>query len=804
MSDKGSEMARTLSHRDLEHLKILTENLESGISILDADMNYLYLSKAVYEVLDISPRDLKPGDHLSKCHDLMTKNGLFTPEILAQQQLSAETQIKNNEAGTGGTTRLIKLGNGSTYRFMRKPLPCGRVLSTADDVSKLVEKDELLDKALALGNAGYWSLDLATKKYTLGKSLNHYFGPKIVEQIHTKGMLSIVHPEDRERFKQAIGGVMRTGDRFEATCRTISYKGNIRWSTSSGEVVRDANGKAIRVQTFVKDVTRDRRQAAELEKAKDEAIAASKAKSEFLANMSHEIRTPMNGILGMAELLANSDVTDSQKEFVRVINNSASSLLNIINDILDFSKIESGAFEIENYPFDFKSVIEDIATLLRPKAQKKSVELIINYPSHLPKAFMGDSERLRQVMTNLVGNAVKFTNEGQVTINVEVKENRGIGICTVSIVDTGIGISPEKIDSIFEEFTQADGSTTRLYGGTGLGLTISKHIIEMMDGRMKVSSILGEGSSFGFCVPLALDRNATGETFDTSLLSLKRALIVDDVDVNCEIYERQLSAWGLQCETAKSGVEAFAKIKAAQDEGKDYDILLLDYMMPGQNGVQFADLISRTHGLKLPPTILLSSCDHTLTRTALSDVGIQASLVKPVRERLLYDTLIRTLSKSPTRNEHEDSATTALSVKVVKDTIEKQEILVAEDFPLNRDVVDLMLADHPYQPVFAENGQEAIDMFTANPDRFPIILMDVSMPVVDGFSATRAVRRFERKRTRTPVPVVALTGHAMNNDRQDCLDAGMNEYLTKPVKQSELLEMLEKYLKPSASLKHSA
>lgn len=800
-----TEIESAVARQDLEYLNILTENLESGISILDAEMNYLYLSKSAYHVLNICPDDLKPGDHLSKCHDLMLKNGLFTPEILEQEHLSAEDQIKKNTDGKGATSRLLRLGNGSTYRFVRKPLPCGRVLSIADDVSTLVEKEQLLDKALALGNAGYWSLDLATKKYTLGKSLKHYFGPEIVKQIHTKGMLSIVHPEDRERFKKAIGGVMRTGDRFEATCRTISYKGNIRWSTSSGEVVRDASGKAIRVQTFVKDVTRDRRQAAELEKAKDEAIAASKAKSEFLANMSHEIRTPMNGILGMAELLANSEVTESQREFISVINNSASALLNIINDILDFSKIEAGAFEIENYPFDFKSVIEDIAILLRPQTQKKRLELIINYPAHLPKAFIGDSERLRQVLTNLVGNAVKFTDEGQITIDIDIKQNRDITLCTVAVKDTGIGISPEKIDSIFEEFKQADGSTTRLYGGTGLGLTISKHIVEMMGGRMQVSSILGKGSSFGFCIPLTLDTKAKTELFETSKLSNNKALIIDDIQVNREIYERQLSSWGIQSESADGGAEALEKMKAAEKAGQPYDILLLDYMMPGQDGFQLAEEIKQTQDLKTPQIILLSSCDHALDRTSLSKVGIQASLIKPVRERLLYNTIMRTLAQASSPGELEGRPRPVQpQSNNSHDDLTKQDILVAEDFELNRDVVKLMLRDSPYQPVFAENGQEAIDMFIAEPARFPVILMDVSMPMVDGFTATRSIREFEVEKGYEPVPVIALTGHALKNDRQDCVDAGMNDYLTKPVKQSELLEALGKYINPPVSLKRSA
>ncbi|GGX69505.1 hypothetical protein GCM10011309_19400 [Litorimonas cladophorae] len=801
MSDQSINQSDDPGLKDTEYLKILAENLESGVSILDADMNYLLISKAVYRHLGITEEELKPGDPLSQCHDLMLQNGLFTPEMLDQQNLSPDEQIRRNAAGISETARLVTLGNGTTHRFLRKNLPCGRVISIADDVSELVEKEVLLDKALALGHAGYWSFDISTKTYTLSNSLQQFFGSKVVKQIETHGIMSILQPDARRSFKAALANAPKTGNRFESTDNIKTQSGEDSWFTTSGEIIRDVDGKAIRIQAFVKNVTRERRQAAELEQAKDEAIAASRAKSEFLANMSHEIRTPMNGILGMAELLENSEISDRQRDFVSVINNSASALLTIINDILDFSKIEAGAFEIDPMPFNFKSSLNDVTSLLRANAQSKGLELIINYPSDLPKGFIGDAGRLRQVITNLLGNAVKFTETGHITINVDVQTVRDMAVCTVEVTDTGIGISPEKMSRIFDKFTQADGSTTRVYGGTGLGLTISKYIIEMMGGRMSVRSTLGEGSTFGFRVPLPIDAAAKEESFDRSLVEGKRVLIVDDIEVNRNLFTEQLGAWGLRTDVAIDGVDALAKIKVAQESAKPYDLILLDFLMPGINGQEFAQLISQTPSLKAPQIIMLSSCDQPVSMTALADIGIDSYLIKPVRERRLFDTIVRVLSNPMTPKVLAPQETTAAAQEVQRS--QKQEILVAEDFTLNQEVVKLMLADTAFKPIFANNGQEAIEMFTADPERFPLIIMDVSMPVVDGFQATRRIRSFERENGLSPTPVVALTGHALKDDRENCLDAGMDDYLTKPVKQAALLEKLESYSGRAITIRRS-
>jgi len=545
-----------------------------------------------------------------------------------------------------------------------------------------------------------------------------------------------------------------------------------------------------------------------------------------LANMSHEIRTPMNGILGMAELLSHSAVDERQKEFLEVINNSASALLNIINDILDFSKIEAGALELDIMPFDLKSSINDVTSLLKTNAQDKGLELIINYPTNMPSAFIGDSGRLRQVITNLIGNAIKFTESGHITIDVNINLKEIMGFVEISVKDTGIGIPQNKLDAIFDKFTQADGSTTRVYGGTGLGLTISKRIIEIMNGKLKASSVLGQGSTFQFTIPLQRDLKAESVTFDLTTIAGKTALIVDDIQTNHHVLSEQLKSWNIDSMTAEDGVQALKIIKEQQAKGEPFDFILLDYLMPGLNGQELASIISQASNIDTPPIIMLSSCDQPISTQELNAIGIQAYRIKPVREKRLFDTITEVLShpsnqKNPidttsteaqsrpniTSHISESRTATSSEQQDVKSEIISDEntttpnrvekahtILVAEDFPLNRDVVSLMLADTEFEPIFAVNGQDAFEIYAQAPERFAVILMDVSMPVLDGYQATKKIRDFETQNNLTLKPIIALTGHALRNDRSICIDAGMDDYLTKPVKQNDLIEKLSTHI----------
>ena len=795
--------------REAEFLTMLLEHLDVGVSVMDADMKYRLISRAVYDNLDITPDELKIGDSLSDCHRVMEDKGLLPKGLINQIGLSEGEQRSRTARGEQGGAGLLKLGDGSTHRHVRKPVGDGYTLSMATDVSDVVEKDTILESALFLGQAGYWTYEFATREYTLSKSFRSFLGKDITARVLKDGIIHCVVPEDRAKYKHALSTLKDGATRFVVEGRAMTAWGEQRWSQTVAELVRDPHGRPLRIRAFVRDTTDIRRKEAELERAKDEAVAANLAKSEFLANMSHEIRTPMNGVLGMVELLAAGDIDERQREYINVINSSATALLNIINDILDFSKIEAGALEIDPVAFDLRDCVADVTSLLVTSAQAKGLELIVDYPSDLPRHFIGDAGRIRQVLTNLVGNAIKFTEEGYVRIRVKVARKRGTAVVSLDVTDTGIGIAPTKLSRIFDKFTQADGSTTRVYGGTGLGLTITKRIVEMMRGRIKVDSTLGEGSTFTLRVPLPIDTDARVEAFDTASLAGRRVLVVDDIDVNCTVLRRQLAGWGMTADCAHDGVDAISALKRAAGEGTPYDLVLLDYLMPGVNGRELAAMIAKRDDLRVPPIIMLSSCDQPVSSQDLAAIGIDSYLVKPVRERRLYDTVVRVLSRQAKTARTETGlpkpvlvgtaaapAPVALSepAEPPKPKHPKhQDILVAEDFALNQDVVRLMLQGTPFNPVFAENGRVAVDMFTAEPDRFPLVLMDVSMPVMDGHMASREIRQWESAQDRAPVPIIALTGHAMKNDRQDCLDAGMDDFLTKPVKQTALLEKLEAF-----------
>lgn len=777
--------------QDQDLLRILCDTLDVGVTILDKDQRYRFISDSVYKELGITPNELSVGDPLAKSQAILLSKGLLTPKSMERNKLSLQEHSKRVSDNINESSIVHQLADGSSYKYNWKTLENGYTVSVSTSITDLVEKDELLNQSLNLGSAGYWIYDFKTKTYTLSKSMRAFYSREKIQKVNSEGVFAIAHPEDRHLFREALKSLNATNSRFDVTARVLNASGDEIWINTQAELIRDEDGNPLKMQAFVKDVGQERIQAAELTQAKDEAIAASQAKSEFLANMSHEIRTPMNGILGMAELLSHSDVTDRQKEYLKVINNSASALLAIINDILDFSKIEAGAFDLDPVPFDLKSSISDVTSILSMKAQEKGLELIINYPTSMPSGFVGDAGRLRQVLTNLVGNALKFTDKGYITIDVSVAEPRNnISIVDIDVKDTGIGIAPEKLEGIFQKFTQADGSTTRMYGGTGLGLSISKAIVEMMGGRISVTSKLGEGSAFSFKIPLPMDSNAVERNYDIQSLDGKRALIVDDIATNRQVLSEQLRNWGIEATSVVDGVDALTDLKSNFEQKTPYDIILLDYLMPGVDGHELAKMIHNNEKLRGTPILMLSSCDQPITNQELSEIGISSYLMKPVREKRLYTTILETLSQD---SKLPQSSTEAVEPVQERNAPQNIEILVAEDFPLNQDVIRLMLDDSIYSPVFANNGKEAVDIYAEDPSRFPAILMDISMPVMDGYEATHAILDIEKSQSLAHTPIVALTGHALKNDREKCLEAGMDDYLTKPVIQTDLLEKLEQW-----------
>ena len=389
-----------------------------------------------------------------------------------------------------------------------------------------------------------------------------------------------------------------------------------------------------------------------------------------------------------------------------------------------------------------------------------------------------------------MGNAIKFTENGYITIDVKIASTRNnISIVDISIKDTGIGIDANKLEGVFNKFTQADNSTTRVYGGTGLGLSISKAIVEMMGGRIFAESTLGEGSKFNIKIPLPIDKNSVVQQFDIATIEGKRALIIDDIETNRLVLTEQLRRWGLTVDSVKDGVEALTLLKDKSEQGQPYNIILLDYLMPGMNGEELATIISNNSTLGNSPIIMLSSCNQPLSNQDLSKIGINSYLMKPVREQKLFDAISQTISQ--TADDNNQTSLKRGEISSNEDKTPKTEILVAEDISLNQDVVRLMLEDSAYRPIFVNNGKEAVEIYKENPSRFSAIFMDISMPVMDGYEASKLIFAYQQSRQLTRIPIIALTGHALKNDKETCLQAGMDDYLTKPVKQADLLNKLE-------------
>ncbi|MEM9169225.1 MAG: response regulator [Pseudomonadota bacterium] len=528
--------------------------------------------------------------------------------------------------------------------------------------------------------------------------------------------------------------------------------------------------------------------------ARVEAEAANRAKSEFLANMSHEIRTPMNGVVGMAELLQTAPLRERERSFAATIHKSGLALLTIVNDILDFSKIEAGKLELDPTPFDLHDAVDDVATLLGGVAREKKLDLAVRYDPQTPSGLIGDAGRIRQVLTNLVGNAVKFTHEGGVVLGVSGTVLGETAALRIEVSDTGIGIPDEKIAQIFDKFTQAEGSTTRRFGGTGLGLSITKSLVNAMGGQIGVTSRLGHGSTFWIELELPIDllgdapisRRGAG----ADVLAGMRALVVDDLPVNREIMQEMMESLDVAVDVADGGAGALDAIAAATDA--PYDFAIIDYQMPDMDGLALAAAI-RAQADPRMPILVLSSVDGHETRKAFQAVGELEFLTKPARQNQIEDALARLVETSPSQDASDPSATPSSAVEEGAAAAEGPHgaILIAEDNQVNRLVIENMIDRSAYTVSFAENGRQALDLFKAG--AFDLVLMDISMPVMDGREALQAIRSWEASEGRAPTPIVALTAHAMEGDRERFAADGFDDYLPKPIQITSVKTIIEKW-----------
>ncbi len=597
-----------------------------------------------------------------------------------------------------------------------------------------------------------------------------------------------IHPEERQRVSVAYEESHRSGRPFTEEYRIARKDGTYIYWSDRGRPIYNHKGDVIKFIGACTDITDRKAKEDELTKAKEEAEAANLAKSQFLANMSHEIRTPMNGIIGMTALALDTELDHEQRGLMNTVKESADTLLALINDILDFSKIEAGKLTLDPVDFNIRDALEDALLTVALRAHQKGLELVCHIPPEIPIGLVGDPGRLRQVVLNLVGNAIKFTTRGEVVVDVELKSQNEYGVMLhFTVSDTGIGIEKDKQGMIFEAFTQADASTTRNYGGSGLGLAISTQLVGLMGGRMWVESEPGVGSKFHFSARFELQKGEPASTAAVQV-SLKglQTLVVDDNEVNRRILDEFLRKWDMKPVLVDGANAALAELERAASRRTSYPLVLLDAMMPGVDGFALAKKIKQSPNLANAVIMMLSSADQVTDSARCRELGISVYLTKPVRQSELLDAIMSALGSLKAESV---ASSTPIAEPILKAS-RSLRILLAEDNPVNQRLAVRILEKWGHSVAVAGNGRKAVDMWEK--EAFDLVLMDVQMPEMSGLEATAAIRKLESAVGRRS-PIVAMTAHAMEGDREKCLSAGMDHYVTKPIDQKKLFDAIESY-----------
>jgi PAS domain S-box-containing protein len=737
---------------------------------------------------------------------------LVHPEDRALRQAATE-RARNEDVPYETIVRMIDPAGGEARWHLSRGKPTydaqgrrSKIRGIIQDIHesrsaeiKLADTQARLDRTTRGTNDGLWEYDLATRTFWVSDRFAEMLGYKQNDFIEDKSLaFDVTHEDDNKEQIAAFDRHLLHGDPVDIEVRKKTKSGEWRWFRIRGAAERNSEGIALTVSGSQQDVTERKQYQQALIEATETAAGANKAKGEFLANMSHEIRTPMNGVIGMAELLLETPLNPMQRDYAETVRDSAGALLTVINDILDFSKVEAGKLDLENLDLDLRDTIEDVARLLAIQAHAKGLEVTALIDPSLPDLVRGDAGRVRQVLLNLGGNAVKFTQQGEVALDVRVVDRNAEQIFVrVEIRDTGIGIPADRIDALFKPFSQVDASTTRKYGGTGLGLSIVKRLVELMGGDVHVFSEEGFGSVFSFTIRFEVTKNASASRPPPPAeLRGQRVLVVDDNATNRKVIMGQLNLCHMDAVCASSADEALALMRQASMAGRPYEVALLDHQMPGYDGAKLGRIIVNDPSLKHTRLVLLTSSGQRGDGHMFADIGFAGYLLKPVTQSDLTDCLTMVLSAEAASWHFKSQPIVTRHALRSQRAQKRQRILLAEDNAVNQKVACRTLEKLGYRVDVAIDGAAAITGWESG--RYDLILMDCQMPGMDGYEATRAIRAREAGGA-AHIPIVALTAHAMKGSDAQCVAAGMDDYLSKPIDRAQLEACLERWLQTNDS-----
>ncbi len=775
-----AKLASIVEHSDDA---IITEDLTGTITTWNAAAVRLFGYEAP-EVIGKPLSVLVPPERTAEWTDLLVR--LRAGEVI---RLETERVKKGGErVDVAVTLSTIKDPTG-------KPVEVAKIVRDITQRKRaetsLQESEHRLRMALAAGEIGVWRWSLTEDRVEMSDRARSLLGGSSERPDDAAPYRNAILPEDRDRVVAAIERAIRTRCEYDEEYRVVRADKSLGWVAVRGRVYEDAAGRPLFIQGVVLDIT-DRKEAElvrglKLEHERAVAEAASRAKSEFLAHMSHEIRTPLNGVVGMIELLLDTPMTPQQRRYAAITKSSAESLTAIVNDILDFSKIEAGKLELASFQFNLHAALEEFVQMLAPGAQQKGLELASSVHPGVPRMVMGDADRLRQVVVNLISNAIKFTRKGSVVLRVvlEAEDTESVTV-RISVTDTGIGIPADRLDRLFKAFSQADAQTTRAYGGTGLGLAIAKRLAELMGGQVGVESEPEKGSVFWFTVKLGrVADQPLPQRHDVDPRGI-RVLLVDDDEAHLGVLREQIASWGLDDSAVRDGQAALNALTAAAAAKRPFQVALIDRDLPDMDAFELANAVRSRADIAGTALMVLLTMDDRIEHESLRALGFAGAIAKPVRQSELFDTIMGVLARA--ERPPADSPRSESKSEPAPIASRGARILLAEDNEINQIVASELLAKLGFHCDIVPDGKEAVA--AAESGKYDVILMDCQMPVMDGFEATQAIRRTERASGARRVPIVALTANAMQDDRDRCLAAGMDSHISKPINPKTLANTL--------------